>query len=165
MRLGIANIGFVLGGLCAAGALIVMCSDDTVPFDTTEGVTDPYCIDTPTWFEELTITATYSESDPKLVVISFEPNNEIVDVNGLAIVEGATIDSLVLDDAHRMWLVLAPDEGVDTITVHSAVDCTTETQLFDLILYLHPDENKVTFEIRYPDENASDAGDVNDAGV
>lgn len=165
MRLCIAKIITPVVLLCVAAAGKVGCSDDFVPLDPTDGVTDPYCIDTPTWYEELTITAAYSKTEPDLVVVSFEPNNQIVDMNGLAEVDGAEVDSFVFDDMHTIWLVLAPHDGVDTIVIHSAVDCTTETKRFDLTLHLFPEEAEVTYDLQYIDENAADAGNEDDAGV
>ena len=164
MPSSLMRILLLLGIVAASAAGTTMCGNDTLSFEPDEGITDPYCVDTPDWFEKFSVTAEYSEEEPEKVVVRLLPDNDIVDMHGLTDVEGADIDNIVLDDSHTLWLVLIPYEEQETIVIHGAVDCTTLTQRFDLTLTLSQGENSVTYEITFTDETASDAGDAADAG-
>ena len=143
---------------------VVTCGDDPVPFDNSVEVTDPYCVETEDWFEELSVSATYSEESPEYVTVTFEPSNTVVDMNGRVEVSGAEIDNMIFD-GHTLWMVLLPLEDSTEMTIEGAVDCTTETQPLVLTLFLSPEDKSVTFELSYTDNSGSDAGDDNDAGV
>ncbi len=140
------------------GAAASACgSNEELPCCDAESL-DPYCVETPNWYEEVDVSAEFDTEEPSLLVVSFEPTNEIVDMNGYVQVDGADVESLVFAD-HELWLVLKTYPSDDTITLHGAVDCTTLTQGFYLILSISP-EGDVTYEISYTMIDDADAGDA-----
>ncbi len=165
MRCTALKIWFPLLASAALVGVSPMCSEDNALIDTTEGITDPYCVDTPDWFEGLEVTAEYSEDDPGKIVVGIEPANDIVDMNGRTDIDGAGVDTIALEDMHSLWMVLVPNEDVDTVVIRGNVDCTTLTRKYVLVLHLSPSDKSVTYELSYVDETEQDAGDGNDAGV
>ena len=164
MRYKIFKLTVLLAIGAAATATMITCSDDEEPFTDSSEVTDPYCTETADWFEELSVSAAYSEEAPEYVTVTFEPSKDIVDMNGRVEVTGAKIDNIIFD-GHTLWIVLLTSADTNEITIEGAVDCTTETQPLVLTLFLSPEDKSVTFELSYTEDNGSDAGDDNDAGI
>jgi hypothetical protein len=150
---------FLVIAVWASSIAFSSCADKENPFCCEAEVTDPYCAETPDWYEEITVDAAFDTTDPALLVVSFEPVNDIVDMNGYVEVDGAGVTQLIFSD-HDLWLILATDPDVDTITIKGVVDCTTESQNFVLSVHISPDGD-VTYEISFTSDQ--DAGDV-DAG-
>ncbi len=145
------------------------CGDDGGLVIDPAVVTDPYCVETENWFEDLSVTAAYSVDEPEFVVVTIEPTHDLVTMNGLMDFSQADayLDSLVFD-GRSLILVLRPLEDAQEISLTGAVDCTTETQPLALTLYLSPDDQEVTFELTYIDDTpdaGADAGDVSQTGV
>jgi hypothetical protein len=140
--------------------MIVSCGGGTdIPYDEGE-VLDQYCVDNPDWYQDVEVSADFDETDPSLLVVSFVPTNDIVDMSGFVQVDGADVNDLVFS-GHELWLILQTYPEVDAITVAGAVDCTTLSQGFLLTLYISPD-GSVTFELSYSSD--ADGGDV-DSGI
>jgi hypothetical protein len=151
--LSFISIAVILGTMtasCGGGDELPCCDAE---------VTDPYCVDTPDWYENVEIGAAFDETDPSLLVVSFEPTNDIVDMSGYVDVDGAEVQEIVFPD-HELWLILATDPDYDTIAIQGVVNCTTESQGYLLTLHISPD-GSVSSELSFTSD--ADAGDA-DAG-
>ena len=162
------RIRILLIAAAVTASTIIGCGgDDGLVVEPIE-VTDPYCVETENWFEELSVSAGYADDLPGAVVVTLAPTRDVVDMDGLVQPSGADFDSVVYD-GHTLWLILLPFEDEGEVTLTGAVDCTTETQPWVMTLYLSPDDDTVTYELIYTDSDLSDAGDdagdLSDAGV